>query len=104
MVWGIEKELLVLIQAILTGNMLYLVYAGFSIVRNLIKHTNFFVAVEDLIYWGFVSIYIFLRLQKICNGNVRWYFVLGLLGGGLITYGFIRKIIRIYIDKSKKTE
>ncbi len=104
MILGIEREVGVLFQAFLAGNMLCLVYTGLYLIRKLVKHNGFFVALGDMAYWVFAGIYIFLRIQKVCNGNIRWYFVLGLLGGSLITYRFIRKIIGKYVDKSKKRE
>lgn len=101
---GIEKEISIFLQAILAGNLLLLVYMALNVFRKLIRHNLFWISLEDLLYWGFAGIYIFLRIQETSSGNIRWYFVLGLLGGSLTTYYFLGKIIRKYVAKSGKTE
>ena len=104
MILGIEKEMNVFLQAILTGNLLCLIYKAIGVFRMLIKHHSFWTSFEDFIYWAFVTVYVSLVLQKNCNGNIRWYFIMGLLGGSLLTHNFIRKITGKYIAKKKKTE
>ena len=104
MILGIEKEISIFLQAILAGNILYIVYLTTEVFRKLIRHTVFWTGVEDTVYWCFASIYLFLRMQQTCSGNIRWYFVLGLGMGSLISRYFLRKIGRKYIDKTKKTE
>lgn len=104
MILGVEKELNVFIQAILVGNLLYLIYKAMGVLRLLIKHHSFWISLEDFIYWVFVTVYVFLSIQNNCNGNIRWYFIMGLLGGSLVTHYFIGKITRKCIAKKKKTE
>lgn len=104
MILGIEKELAIFLQALLTGNFLCLSYKVLNLFRELVKHYWFWISAEDLFYWVFASIYVFLRIQKNCNGNIRWYFVVGLLGGSLITHYFLRKIGGKYVAKTKKSE
>ena len=104
MILGIEKEIVVFLQSILAGNFLCLIYKALEVLRMLIKHPAFVISVEDLGYWGFVTVYLFFDIQKNCNGSIRWYFVMGLLGGSLVTWYFIRKITGKYIAKKKKTE
>ena len=104
MILGIEKELAIFLQALLTGNFLCLSYRVLYLFRELVKHHWFWASAEDIFYWLFASVYVFIRLQKNCNGNIRWYFVVGLLGGGLTTYYFLRKIAGKCVAKSKKSE
>lgn len=104
MILGIEKEINVFLQAILAGNFLYLIYKAIGVLRLLIRHRSFWISIEDLSYWAFVTVYVFFTIQKNCNGNIRWYFIMGLLGGSLMTHYFMRKITGKYIAKKKKTE
>ena len=104
MILGIEKEIAIFLQAILAGNFLCLVYESIEVFRLLVKHRTFLISLEDLLFWGFVTGYVFLSIQKNCSGNIRWYYVMGLLGGSLITHYIIRKITVKYIAKFKKTE
>lgn len=104
MILGIEKEMTVFLQAILAGNLLCLLYKAITVLRLLVKHCDIIVSLEDLGYWIFVTVYLFLSIQNSCRGSIRWYFVMGLLGGSLVTHYFLRKINRKYIAKTKKTE
>jgi len=104
MILGIEKELSVFLQAALAGNLVYLAYLVIRIFRRIIKHNLFWVSVEDAVYWIATGFYLFYRIYQTSNGTIRWYFVLGVLSGGILTHHIIFKITKKYIDKSKKKE
>jgi len=102
MILGIEKELAIFLQAILAGNLVCLIYNAIRVVRRIVKHNLFWISIEDLVYWIGVGIFLFLRIYQTSNGNIRWYFVIGVLIGGIITEYIIVKITKKYIAKSKK--
>ncbi len=104
MILGVEKELSIFVQAILAGNFLRLIYYVLEILRRIIRHNSLCMSVEDLLYWIFVSGYLFIFIQETSSGIIRWYLVIGLLGGCAITHYFLGKIMRKYIDKSEKRE
>ena len=101
---GIEKELLVFIQAILAGNLVCLVYCFLRVLRRIIKHNLFFISLEDLMFWIWTGIYLFVQMFKTCDGNIRWYFVIGVLLGGAFTCYFILKLVKKYVAKWGKKE
>ena len=104
MILGIEKELSVFLQAVLAGNLVYLVYSAIRVVRRIIKHNLFFVSLEDLIFWIGTGIYLFAKIYQTSNGSIRWYFVIGVLVGRILTHLIIYKFIKKYIAKWKKKE
>lgn len=104
MILGIEKELSVFLQAVLAGNLVYLSYLAIRIFRRILKHNLFWVSVEDAIFWIAVGFYLFFKIYQTSNGTIRWYFVLGVLAGGILTHHIISKIKKKNIDKSKKRE
>lgn len=104
MILGIEKELSVFLQAILAGNFIYLAYSVIRVVRRLWKHNLFFVSLEDLIFWIGTGIFLFVRIYQTSDGIIRWYFVIGVLLGGIITHFFISQISKKYIAKRRKKE
>ena len=104
MILGIEKELSVFLQAVLACNLVYLVYSAIRVVRRIIKHNLFFVSLEDLIFWIGTGIYLFAKIYQTSNGSIRWYFVIGVLVGGILTHLIIYKFIKKYIAKWKKKE
>ena len=104
MILGIGKELSVFLQAVLAGNLIYLVYALIRVMRRLWKHNLFFVSLEDLIFWIGTGIYLFVRIYQTSDGIIRWYFVIGVLFGGTLTHFIIFQISKKYIAKRRKKE
>ena len=104
MILGIGKELSVFLQAILAGNLIYLVYSLIRVMRRLWKHNLFFVSLEDLIFWIGTGIYLFVRIYQTSDGIIRWYFVIGVLLGGIVTHFIIFQISKKYIAKRRKKE
>lgn len=104
MILGIGKELSVFLQAVLAGNIIYLAYSVIRVVRRLWKHNLFFVSLEDLIFWIGTGIYLFVRIYQTSNGIIRWYFVIGVLLGGIVTHFIIFQISKKYIAKRRKKE
>ena len=99
---GIGKEVADFLQAVLAGNLICLIYNTVRVFRRIWKHNLFWISVEDLIFWIFVGIFLFLRIYQTSNGTIRWYFVIGVLIGGSVTEYLIIKIIKKYIAKWKK--
>lgn len=104
MILGIEKELSVFLQAVFAGNLVYLSYMVIRVFRRIIKHKLFWISVEDAIFWIVAGFYLFFKIYQTSNGTIRWYFVLGVLAGGILTHCIISKITKKNIDKSKKRE
>ena len=104
MILGIGKELSVFLQAVLAGNLIYLVYALIRVMRRLWKHNLFFISLEDLIFWIGTGIYLFVRIYQTSDGIIRWYFVIGVLLGGILTHFIISQISKKYIEKRRKKE
>ncbi len=102
--FGIEKEILVFIQAILAGNLVCLVYCALRVFRRIIKHNLFFVSVEDVLFWIWAGVYLFVQIFKTSDGIIRWYFVIGVLLGGIFTSYFALKLVKKYVAKWKKKE
>lgn len=98
---GIGKEISIFISACLSGNFICLIYFGVQLFRRLTIHNLFWISVEDFIFWIFVGVYLFLEMYRTCSGNIRWYFVLGIVSGGVLTL-WIREKIKKRIDKSHK--
>ena len=104
MIIGIEKELSVFIQALLAGNVVCLVYYSLRILRRIIKHNLLAVSLEDAIFWFWTAVYLCLQIYNTSDGSIRWYFVVGVFLGGIVTYCLMEKIIKKYVAKSNKKE
>lgn len=100
---GIEQEFFVFISAFFTGVTASAVYGSIRILRRLFRHSLFWVSMEDLAYWVWFGIYIFMEIYRTCSGRIRWYYLLGLGAGMLVTGKVVFEFIKNKIDKSKKT-
>lgn len=102
MILGIKKELFVFLQAVLAGNLVYLTYCALRIFRRIVRHNLFCVSLEDALFWIATGFYLFTQIYQTSNGSIRWYFVLGVLVGGIVTHNIILKITQKHIDKKQK--
>ena len=66
------------------GFFLLMTYDVFRILRRLIRHRDFIVTIEDIVYGIFIGIQIFLLNYENNNGVVRFFMFLGLIIGSII--------------------
>ena len=96
---GIGQEIAVLVSACCTGILVSSVYGVLRIFRRLVRHSLFWISMEDLIYWVWFALYVFMELHRTCSGRIRWYFILGAGLGAYVAGSVICKIMKNKIDK-----
>ena len=89
---GIEKELSIFVSACFTGIYVCLIYFAIRVLRRIVKHSLFWISIEDLVFWIGTGIYLFIEMYRTCAGSIRWYFVLGVSVGCMITLKVAGKI------------
>lgn len=85
---AITIELQFFLISILWGAMVLLGYDVLRIIRRLIKHNGFFMAVEDLLFWVITSVFIFAMIYRENNGIIRGFSVMG-MAIGMVLYHYI---------------
>lgn len=100
---AISVELQFFLVSVLSGGILLLVYDILRILRRLMKHDSFFVALEDLIYWVGASLFIFAMMYKENDGIIRGFSILGMLIGMVLYHYIIDDILVNLIVKLIKT-
>lgn len=70
-----------LIHSLLTGICITFFYDFFRILRKVIPHTDFFVSLEDFVFWIYCTIQVFILMNAQGDGSLRWFAVLGALLG-----------------------
>ncbi len=80
----IWRELEFLRQSVWIGVMISFLYDGVRIVRRIVPHNQFFVSVEDVIFWCYCSVCMFQMLYRENNGTLRWFVILGAVSGMLL--------------------
>lgn len=99
---GIGKEISIFLSSCLTGNLVCLIYLSLRVLRRIIKHSLLWVSIEDFLYWIGITLYIFVEMYRTCQGNIRWYFVLGVSVGIILTIFIVRKIKKALIKIKKQ--
>ncbi len=84
-----------LLHALYMGIFVTFVYDILRIVRRVIPHNGFFVSLEDLGFWIYCALEVFLMMYHESNGTLRWFAVLGAFVG-MFSY---KKLISPYLVK-----
>lgn len=98
----IGEEVSIVLQAFLSGNIVYLSYSAIRILRRMIRHSLFFVSLEDFLFWIGTGLYLFLEMFNTSDGSIRWYFVLGVVVGSLFAALLEKNFTKIKKKFTKK--
>ena len=96
---GIEKELLIFLTAFSSGLFLRGTYRCLECFRDIVKHSFLAVGIEDLFYWIFVEMYLFVQIYHTSSGSVRWYYILGVVGFCRKLKKCVKKSTPVKLDK-----
>ena len=102
----VSSQTILFLTSVEIGILMGVLFDLVRIFRKLIKHPNFLVQIEDMLYWvicGFVSFY----MLYICNyAEIRPYIFIGIILGGIFyfcTFSIVfMKIATIIINYIKK--
>lgn len=73
-----------LLHALYMGIFITFLYDILRIFRRVIPHGKLAVSLEDIIFWIYCGIKVFLMMHHESNGTLRWFAVLGALTGMLL--------------------
>ena len=79
-----SEDSIFLLHALLTGIFITFVYDGWIILRKVIPHKPLAESLEDMIFWIFCAIYVFVWLYRESNGTLRWFAVAGAVAGMIL--------------------
>lgn len=96
---AITIELQFFLISILCGGIILLIYDVLRIIRRLVRHDSFFVAVEDLFFWVATSLFIFAMMYKQNNGIIRGFSIMGMLIGMILYHSIISETLVSIITK-----
>ena len=94
----IGNEAVFFMVSMLCGMGLVFTYDLFRIFRRLVPHGNIWIGVEDVCYWLFCTVAVFLLLYQRNDGMMRAFCFLGIALGGVI-YAFLlsRFVLKICV-------
>ena len=104
MILGIGAESGIFLYAGVTGISVLCTYYILMCIRKLVSHSAFAAGIEDLIFWIGASVYIYRKMYETTYGSIRWFFVLGVLGGAGAGYLLYCLAGKIYAKAKKSLE
>ena len=95
---AIGNEALFFGISVLCGMGLVFVYDLFRIFRRLMPHGNIWIGMEDVCYWVFCTVAVFLLLYRGNDGMMRTFCFLGIgMGGAIYAFLFSRFVVKICV-------
>ncbi len=80
----IYEQNIMLVVSVLLGAAMAFTYDWLRIVRRVICHSNFFVAIEDILFWFIWTVIVILSIQKYGYGQLRIYIFIGIIVGATL--------------------
>lgn len=94
----ISEQAASLLVSVLIGAALFFLYDIFRIFRRVVPHNNFWIGMEDFLYWLCSTAVVFVMLYRENDGMVRGFSIGGIVLGMLVYYALIsRFMIRINV-------
>lgn len=90
---AIIVELEFFVVSILWGGIIIAFYDCLRIIRKVIKHNGFFIALEDVLYWVVSSLLIFNMMYKQNNGIIRTFSILAMFIGMMLYYNLLSELL-----------
>lgn len=102
----IIDEVYFLASSVCMGIIITFVYDFILIGRRVVRHSHFFLSLEDFIFWAVCAIAVFYMLYKENNGILRWFAVFGAAVGMLLYKKTIGRFFcpnAVFIDSKRDT-
>ena len=93
----IREEVMIFLLAVIAGAVVRLSYRCICCFRSIVRHSLYAVEIEDMLFWIGAAVYLFVQIYHTSDGSVRWYFVLGIVLGAVVS-----SIILWKIEKTRK--
>jgi spore cortex biosynthesis protein YabQ len=97
------NENIFLLYALLMGIFITFVYDILRIFRRVIPHGNWLISLEDIGFWIYCSVKVFLLMYHESNGTLRWFAVLGAMVGMVLYKVLISPLFVKYASLLLKT-
>lgn len=93
---NLSTEVRIFISAIYSGSFLLSLYYLIELIRKMIRHKDMAINFEDILFWIFAGGYLFVQIYHTNNGNIRLYYVLGLVLGAALSLEILRILEKVW--------
>lgn len=80
----IREQIYFLLTTVCCGMFVMSGYDFLRLWRWIIPHSKLWIWIEDIFYWSFLSIPVFVMFYRMIDGVLRWYGLVGMLAGGIL--------------------
>ena len=87
-----------MLHAFYMGVYITFVYDILRIIRRVIPHKDFMVSLEDMGFWIYCAVEVFLLMYHESNGTLRWFAICGALVGMFLYLKLISPILLKYVS------
>ena len=91
-----------LLHALWMGIFITFIYDLLRIFRKVVPHRGIFISAEDLLFWIYCGGEVFLLMYHESDGTLRWFAVLGALGGMLLYRKLVSPFFVKYLSMALK--
>ena len=95
----ILEELKSVGTACMSGAVVTAVYDGLRIFRRIISHGNFWIGVEDFLFWIWTALWMFSVLYRENDGNLRMYTMISMAVGMILYHKMISEPLVGFLGK-----
>ena len=100
---SVRGELVILLVSVFLGMVYGFIYDTLRIIRRVFPHRRvLWIAVEDIIFWIFITLHAYVTFYYDTNGGLRGYIIAGLCCGAGIYRVSIGKIYLKYVTRFLK--
>jgi len=101
-----SSQAILFLLTVVLGALIGFIYDIFRIFRKTVKHKDFFIFIEDTVYWLIVSFVMFYFMLNQNDGEIRFYAIVGAFLGMILYFYtvsiFVMKISMAVIKVIKK--
>lgn len=87
-----------MLHALFMGVFITFVYDILRILRRVFPHKGFFISLEDIIFWIYCAVKVFLLMYHESNGTLRWFAILGAIAGMLMYMRLVSPFLVKYVS------
>jgi len=97
--WDLGNQWLAFANSFWQGAVFAVVFDCFRMMRIPFRWKMIEVAIQDLVYWNFISFWAFVFLLQNSDGVLRWYILLGWIVGWVLWYETMGKLLLLITKK-----
>ena len=86
------------LYAMFMGIFITFIYDILRIFRRVFPHKGFMVSLEDIIFWIYCSVEVFMLMYHESNGTLRWFAVFGAIAGMILYMKLISPFFVKYVS------